>query len=69
MYHFFDFKGARYSRIVREEKICELMQSLYDDQISSDNPDTFLLQLFKSILHLLKSYHSNRHQNSSAVAS
>jgi hypothetical protein len=45
------------------------MQNLYDAQISSDDPDIFMLQLLKSILHILKSYHSNRHQNTSAVAS
>jgi len=47
----------------------ELMQSLYDEQISLANPDIVLLQLLKSTLHLLKSYYSNRHQNSSAAAS
>ncbi len=66
----FLFQGARYSRIIREEKLYDLMQKLYNDQISSDHSDTFIIQLLKSILHLLKPYHSNHHhQNSSAVAS
>jgi hypothetical protein len=65
---FLDFQGTRYIRIIREEKIYELMQHLYDDQLTSSYPDTFLIQLLKSLVHLLKPNHANRHQNSSAVA-
>ena len=52
--------GARYGRIIREEKLYELMQKLYDDQISSSYSDAFLVQLFHSILHLLRPYRLNR---------
>jgi hypothetical protein len=61
--------GARYSRLIREEKLYDLMENLYNDQLSSEHSDPFVLQLLKSILHLLKPYRLNLHQNSSAVAS
>lgn len=61
--------GARYKQIIREEKLYELMEKLYHDQLSMEHSDIFLLQLLKSILHLLKPYRSDLHQNSSAVAS
>jgi len=66
---YFCCQGARYSRIIREEKLYDLMQKLHNDQISSDHSDTFIIQLLNSILHLLKPYHLNHHQNTSAVAS
>ncbi|CAF5177720.1 unnamed protein product, partial [Rotaria magnacalcarata] len=59
---------ARYGRIIREEKIYDIMQKLNDDLISSDCSDPLMVQLLKSILHLLKPHYSNRHRNSSAVA-
>ncbi|CAF1291380.1 unnamed protein product [Rotaria sordida] len=69
IHHVCSTDRARYSRIVREEKTYEIMQKLYDDQLLSEYPDPLMIQLLKSTLHLLKSYHSNRHQHSSAVAS
>jgi hypothetical protein len=55
--------------MIREEKIYELMQHLYEDQLTSSYPDAFLVELLKSLLHLLKPNHVNRHPHSSAVAS
>jgi hypothetical protein len=65
----FIFSGARYIRIIREEKLYEIMQTLYNDQTSSDYLDIFMTQLLKSTVYLLKPYHSNRHQNTSSDAS
>jgi hypothetical protein len=45
------------------------MQTLYNDQISSDYLDIFMIQLLKSTVYLLKPHHSNRYQNTSADAS
>jgi len=69
IHHVCSTDRARYSRIIREEKLYDLMQKLYNDQISSEYSDSFIIQLLNSILHLLKPYRSNRHQNSSVVAS
>ncbi len=62
--------GARYSRLIREEKLYDLMEKLYNDQLTSEHSDQFVVQLLKSILHLLKPYRlSLHHHYSSAVAS
>ncbi|CAF1056271.1 unnamed protein product [Rotaria sp. Silwood1] len=69
IHHVCSTDRARYSRIIREEKIYDIMQNLYDDQLLSEYSDPLILQLLKSILHLLKPYHPNCHRRSSAVAS
>ncbi|CAF4313013.1 unnamed protein product [Adineta steineri] len=69
IHHVCSTDRIRYVRIVREEKIYDIIQAIYNEQISFDHPDLFMIQLLKSILHIFKSYHLNRHQNTSAVAS
>ncbi|CAF3027964.1 unnamed protein product, partial [Rotaria sp. Silwood2] len=69
IHHVCSTDRARYSRIIREEKIYDIMQKLYDEQSLFEYPDLLMIQLLKSILHFLKSYHSNRHQFSSAFSS
>jgi hypothetical protein len=61
--------GARYNRIIREENLYELMQKLYEDQLSTDPCDPLIVQLLNSILHLLRPYRFNRLLQTSAVAS
>ncbi|CAF3632366.1 unnamed protein product [Rotaria socialis] len=69
IHHVCSTDRARYIRIMREEKLYDLIQKLYFDQISSDHCDKSTIQLLNSILHLLEPYYSNNHKNSSAVAS
>ncbi|CAF0960409.1 unnamed protein product [Adineta steineri] len=69
IHHVCSTDRIRYVRIVREEKIYDIIQAIYNEQISFDHPDLFMIQLLKSILHIFKSYYLNRHQNTSAVAS
>ncbi|CAM4747380.1 unnamed protein product [Rotaria magnacalcarata] len=69
IHHVCSTDRARYIRIIREEKLYDLIQKLYFDQISSDHCDKFTIQLLNSTLHLLEPYHLNNHENSSAVAS
>ncbi|CAM2719778.1 unnamed protein product [Rotaria socialis] len=68
IHHVCSTDRARYGRIIREEKIYDIMQKLNDDLISSECSDPLMVQLLKSILHLLKPHYSSRHRNSSAVA-
>lgn len=64
-YHvFLSVKGPRYGRIIREEKIYDIMQKLYDEQNLSDYPDPLMLQLLKSILHLLRPFFPGRRRSS-----
>ncbi|CAF4194744.1 unnamed protein product, partial [Adineta steineri] len=69
IHHVCSTDRARYSRIIREENLYDLIQKISNDQISFDQSDTFVIQLLNSILHLLKPYRSKHHTNSSAVAS
>ncbi|CAF1535141.1 unnamed protein product [Adineta ricciae] len=69
MHHVCSTDRNRYVRMIHEENILEIIHALYDDQLSNDDPDTFLLELLQSILHLVKRYDSNHRHKSSAVAS
>ncbi|UJR15422.1 hypothetical protein I4U23_002367 [Adineta vaga] len=59
----------RYVQIIHDEKIYEIIQTFYDDQLSIGYPDMFILEVLQSILHLFKQFDSKYCEKSSAVAS
>lgn len=55
--------------MIREEKIFDLIEELHHTQTLSSHPDSNLLQLLQSLVHLLRPDRPLTRQNSSAVAS
>ncbi|CAF0853800.1 unnamed protein product [Adineta ricciae] len=62
IHHVCSTDRARYSQIIREEKLYDLIQQIYHDSLSSDHSDTFTINLLNSILQLLKPYRSNEYR-------
>ena len=66
IHHVCSTDRVRYYRIIRDEKLFDLIENLYENQISSSNTDSCSIQLLKSLRHLIK---ISSRSNSSAVAS
>ncbi|UJR31306.1 hypothetical protein I4U23_018804 [Adineta vaga] len=71
IYHVCSTDRARYSRIIREENLYDIIQQIHNDCLLLDRSDTFTNQLLNSMLHLLKPYRLNQYQqqHSSIVSS